>query len=57
MAALCLKVNLISLFLYITYKSIQQTTDEYYEMLKNIFIHLVRYCMVTYMKDEKVAQN
>ncbi len=36
-------------FLYI---SVQQTKDEYYEILEKISAHQVRYCPVTYFRDE-----
>ncbi len=47
------KVNPIS-HIY-TIKSIQETEDEYYEMLQKISTHLVGYCLLTYFRDEIAA--
>ncbi len=43
------KVNPISHFFN---KSVQETKDEYYEMLQKISTHLVGYCLLTYFRDE-----
>ncbi len=45
-------------FLYIVRAfSRLQTNVICYEMLKKIFTHLVRYCLVTYFRDEKATHN
>ncbi len=42
-------------FLYII--SVQETKDEYYEMLQKISTHLVGYCLLTYFRNEITTVN
>ncbi len=42
------------LFLYIV-RVLQETEDEYYEMLQKISTHLVEHCLFTYFRDERAT--
>ncbi len=48
-------VFLAAISISVHYKNIQETKDEYYEMLQKISTHLVGYCPLTYFRDKIVT--